>query len=180
MLVSSFQVLEDLVVFSKLSDSMILWLQDPIHNDWPDYAHVQQWMRTRSATDSEEKAAGGVDPLTHSVPQVSSLLMALSACHQQKWVPQQKWVLGLGRWALNGLQAMHMVLFIWGAEKRAATISLPILGIWLIPQTAGLGLRINDDNCISRTRGAISVWNKGSSSECSDIFSFTVPEMSVN
>lgn len=30
-------------------------------------------------------------------------------------------------------------------------------GIRLTPQTAGLGIRINDNNCISRTRGTISV-----------------------
>lgn len=157
------------------------------------YFRVQQWAQwqmTRMNHCSKTcecckqqggEAAGRGDLLRHSVFQLLSLqwqahckkLTALSAPHQQKWV------LGLGRQALEGLKPVHMFLFILRAGKRAAFMSLTIPGICSTPQTAGLRIRINDDNCISRTRGTISVWNK-SSSECWDIFSFTVPEMSVN
>lgn len=89
-------------------------------------------------------------------------------------------MLGKGRQALEGMQPVHMFLCILRAGKRAVFVSLTIPGILLTLQTAGLGIRINNDNCISRTRETISVQTKSSSSECSDIFSFTVPEMSVN
>lgn len=90
---------------------------------------------------------------------------------------------GMNAWlgeALEGLQPLHMYLCILRVGKRAVFTSLTIPGICLTLQTVGLGIRINNDNCISRTRGTISVQPKSSSSERSDIFSFTVPEMSVN